>query len=96
MTEHVDRGLAEVWNGSALTEAWQNREGLANTGKITYNCHNLKKQKEKEADMMATLIVGAAVAGLVVVAVRKLARDKRNGKSLSCGGDCSRCKGHCS
>ena len=44
--------------------------------------------------MMATLIVGAAVAGLV--AVRKLARDKRNGKSLSCGGDCSRCKGHCS
>ena len=38
--------------------------------------------------MMATLIVGAAVAGL--------ARDKRNGKSLSCGGDCSRCKGHCS
>lgn len=71
-------------------------KGLANTGKITYNCHNLKKQKEKEADMMATLIVGAAVAGLAVVAVRKLARDKRNGKSLSCGGDCSRCKGHCS
>lgn len=79
-----------------MTEAWQNREGLANTDKITYNCHNLKNQKEKEEDMMATLIVGAAVAGLVVVAVRKLARDKRNGKSLSCGGDCSRCKGHCS
>ena len=46
--------------------------------------------------MMATLIVGAAVAGLVVVAVRKLAREKRKGKPLSCGGDCSRCKGHCS
>ena len=27
LAERVDRGLAEVWNGSALTEAWQNREG---------------------------------------------------------------------
>lgn len=45
---------------------------------------------------MATLIVDAAVAGLAVLAVRKLVRDKKNGKSLSCGGDCSRCKGHCS
>lgn len=45
---------------------------------------------------MATLIVCAAIAGLAVLAARKMMRDKKNGKSLSCGGDCSHCKGHCS
>lgn len=39
-----------------------------------------------------TLIIIATAAGL---AVRSMIRDKKNGKSLQCGGDCSHCGGHC-
>lgn len=42
---------------------------------------------------MGTFIVGAAVLSCVFLAVRSMVRDKRNGKSLQCGGDCSKCKG---
>lgn len=42
---------------------------------------------------MGTVIVGAIVAGLVALAIRSMIRDKKNGKSLQCGGDCSQCKG---
>ncbi|MCM1243592.1 MAG: FeoB-associated Cys-rich membrane protein [Roseburia sp.] len=41
---------------------------------------------------IATLAVVAAAVGL---AVRSMIRDKRSGKSLQCGGDCSHCGGHC-
>lgn len=43
---------------------------------------------------MGTVIVGAVVLLLVVGAVFSMVRDKKNGKS-QCGGDCSRCSGHC-
>ncbi|MDE7016598.1 MAG: FeoB-associated Cys-rich membrane protein [Lachnospiraceae bacterium] len=39
-----------------------------------------------------TLAIVAAAAGL---AIKSMIRDKKNGKSLQCGGDCSRCGGHC-
>lgn len=42
---------------------------------------------------MGTVFVGAIVAGLVALAIRSMIRDKKNGKSLQCGGDCSQCKG---
>ena len=44
---------------------------------------------------MGTLIVLAIIAADVGLAVRSMVRDKKNGKSLQCGGDCSRCGGHC-
>lgn len=44
---------------------------------------------------MATLLVGILVCGVVALAIRSMIRDKKNGKSLQCGGDCSKCKGHC-
>lgn len=44
---------------------------------------------------MGTLVVGIALAGIVCLAIRSMVRDKKSGKSLQCGGDCSRCKGHC-
>ena len=44
---------------------------------------------------MGTLIVLAIIAAAVGLAVRSMVRDKENGKSLQCGGDCSRCGGHC-
>lgn len=50
---------------------------------------------EKQEDVMGTIAAGAVVLGMVVLAVRSMVKDKKNGKSLQCGSDCSRCKGHC-
>lgn len=44
---------------------------------------------------MGTFIVGAVIAGIVAFIVRGMIRDKKNGKSIHCGGDCSHCGGHC-
>ncbi len=44
---------------------------------------------------MGTVIILAVVAAMVGLAVRSMVRDKKNGKSLQCGGDCSHCGGHC-
>ena len=44
---------------------------------------------------MGTIIVLAVVAGAVALAVRSMVRDKKAGKSIGCGGDCSRCGGGC-
>lgn len=45
---------------------------------------------------MGTFIVGAILLGIVCLIVRSMIRDKKNGKSLQCGGDCKNCGGHCS
>ncbi|MDE7247832.1 MAG: FeoB-associated Cys-rich membrane protein [Lachnospiraceae bacterium] len=42
---------------------------------------------------MGTVIVLAIVAGAVALAIRSMIKDKKAGKSLQCGGDCSRCGG---
>ncbi len=44
---------------------------------------------------MGTIITLAVVTLCVVLAVRSMIRDKKKGKSLQCGGDCSRCGGGC-
>ena len=44
---------------------------------------------------MGTVITGLILAGIIALIVRNMVRDKKNGKSLQCGGDCSRCGGHC-
>ncbi|MBO5210193.1 MAG: FeoB-associated Cys-rich membrane protein [Lachnospiraceae bacterium] len=44
---------------------------------------------------MGTIITLVIVIGAVVLAIRSIVRDKKNGKSIHCGGDCSRCGGHC-
>ena len=44
---------------------------------------------------MGTVVVGIIVAGVVALAVRSMVRDKKNGKSTQCGGDCKNCGGHC-
>lgn len=44
---------------------------------------------------MGTVVVGAVLAGVVCVIVRKMIRDKKNGKSIQCGCDCKNCGGHC-
>lgn len=42
---------------------------------------------------MGTAVVLMMVAAAVVLAVRSMIKDKKAGKSLQCGGDCSRCGG---
>lgn len=44
---------------------------------------------------MGTFAVGAIVCALAGLAIRSMVRDKKKGKSLQCGGDCSHCGGHC-
>lgn len=42
---------------------------------------------------MSTIIVGAVVLVVAVLAARKVYKDKKNGKC--CGGNCSGCSGSC-
>ncbi len=44
---------------------------------------------------MGTVVVGAIVLGVIALAVRSMVKDKKNGKSLQCGGDCSHCPRNC-
>lgn len=44
---------------------------------------------------MGTAVVGGALVLIVAVIIRKMIRDKKNGKSIQCGGDCKHCGGGC-
>ncbi len=44
---------------------------------------------------MGTFIVLAVLAVIVALVIRGMVRDKKNGKSIQCGGDCRHCGGHC-
>ena len=44
---------------------------------------------------MGTFVVGAILVGVGAFVIRSIIRDKKNGKSIQCGGDCSHCGGHC-
>ena len=44
---------------------------------------------------MGTVIVGIALLVIVSLIVRKMIKDKKQGKSIHCGCDCKHCGGHC-
>lgn len=44
---------------------------------------------------MGTMIAGLIVLAVVSLSVRSMIHDKKNGKSLQCGGNCKNCGGHC-
>ena len=44
---------------------------------------------------MGTFVVGAILVGVVAFVIRSIIRDKKNGKSIQGGGDCSQWGGHC-
>lgn len=44
---------------------------------------------------MGTVIVLVVLAVIVGLIVRSMIRDRKNGKSIQCGGSCSGCGGHC-
>ena len=45
--------------------------------------------------ILGTVIVGLALLAIIALIIRSMIRDKKNGKSLQCGGDCKNCGGHC-
>lgn len=66
---------------------------LIYTGRIKRKISRQDIGKKKGASQMGTVIVLAIVAGAVALAVRSMIKDKKSGKSIHCGGDCSRCGG---
>lgn len=45
------------------------------------------------AEIIGTGVTLLILAGIVLLAVRSMIRDRKAGKSCGCGGDCGRCKG---
>lgn len=43
--------------------------------------------------IFTSILVSALLALAVGLAIRSIWKDHKNGKSCSCGGDCSHCKG---
>ena len=56
---------------------------------------NLRLKRNMEANDMGTIIVLIVLAIIVALIIRSMVKDKKAGKSLQCGGDCSKCGGHC-
>ena len=44
---------------------------------------------------IGSIVVLVVLAVIVFLIVRSMVADKKKGKSLQCGGDCSHCGGHC-
>ena len=44
---------------------------------------------------IGTFIVLLVLLVFVALIIRSMIRDKRNGKSIQCGGDCRHCGGYC-
>lgn len=42
---------------------------------------------------MGTIAVAAGLAAIVGLIIHSMIKDKKNGKSIQCGGDCGKCKG---
>lgn len=46
-----------------------------------------------ESSILGTFVAGGIVLLCVILIIRKMIKDKKSGKSIRCGGDCSKCKG---
>lgn len=44
---------------------------------------------------MGTIVTGIILAAVIALIIARMVRDKKNGKSLQCGGDCSHCGRRC-
>lgn len=55
----------------------------------------LRLKRKMEANDMGTIIVLIVLTIIIALIIRSMVKDKKAGKSLQCGGDCSKCGGHC-
>lgn len=44
---------------------------------------------------LGTLFVGILLLAAVALVILSMVKDKKAGRSIQCGGDCSHCGGHC-
>lgn len=44
---------------------------------------------------LGTFVVGLILVVVVGLIIASMIRNKRNGKSIQCGGNCKNCGGHC-
>lgn len=44
---------------------------------------------------MATVIILIILGISISFAIRQIVQNKKNGKSMQCGGDCRKCRGGC-
>ena len=44
---------------------------------------------------MGTFVVASILLLIGGIIIASMVKDKKNGKSIQCGGDCSHCGGHC-
>lgn len=57
-------------------------------------CFNLQGIHNLKGGLfMGTVVTLAILFAVVGLAVRSIVHDKKSGKSLQCGGDCSKCRG---
>ncbi len=52
-------------------------------------------QKGGKDMTLGTAVVGGVLFVVITGIVASMVRDKKAGKSLQCGGDCSKCRGGC-
>ena len=55
----------------------------------------LRLKRKMEANDMGKIIVLIVLEIIIALIIRSMVKDKKAGKSLQCGGDCSKCGGHC-
>ena len=60
----------------------------------SYCCISCSDHIRRE-DKMATFCVSLLLVCVIALVIKSMIRDKKNGKSLQCGCDCSKCGGHC-
>ena len=46
--------------------------------------------------MIGTIIAAVIVFGIIGLIIWRMIKNKKAGKNIQCGGDCSSCGGHCS
>ena len=82
LPEHRQKGILRERSGRKKRfEGEGDEEGDCGT--------NIRRNK------MGTFVVLVVLAGIVAAVLRTMIRDKKAGKSIQCGGNCTACKGHC-
>ena len=82
---------AKIFQFLPVTCRVSGRHATGRKENLTAREYNLEQGVIK----MGTVIVLVVLAGIVALVIRSMVRDRKNGKSLQCGGDCGHCGGHC-
>lgn len=82
----------DVWNRNDCGGGTVNCSSVFAVSSDTKRIFNISWKGE--CDMGTAIVLTVVVIG-VILAVRSMIRDKKQGKSLQCGCDCKNCSGGC-